>query len=49
MLLLALFSLTVPARLLVLDTLVPGQRLRLDDPPPYFRGLVEDSACEPLR
>jgi len=37
-------NLSVPARLLVLDTLVPGQRLRLDitDPPPSFLDLCRN-------
>ncbi len=43
---LAVLLLSVPARLLVLDTMVPGQRLRVEDAPPYFRGLVDGG--EPL-
>ena len=38
---------TIAARLLALDTLLPGQTLRCDGAPDEFRALVESSA-EPL-
>ena len=38
-------GLDVPARLLVLDTMLPGQRLRVDDAPTSFASLVADNAA----